>query len=92
MVSSTGKQIILIHILPNISRSKDNQTMKFGQLIVYSTKIFIFKNHAENDAKRLVLDLFLFFKKALHKLKASGQHFSFDITTYFGSTLLGQTT
>ena len=28
-----GKQTIAIHILPNISRSKDNQTMKFGQLI-----------------------------------------------------------
>ena len=25
-------QTIAIHILPNISRSKDNQIMKFGQL------------------------------------------------------------
>ena len=29
----TGQQIITIHILPNISRSKGNQTLKFGQLI-----------------------------------------------------------
>ena len=29
----TGQQIITIHILPNISRSKGNQTFKFGQLI-----------------------------------------------------------
>ena len=29
----TGKQIITIHILTNISRSKGNHTMKFGQLI-----------------------------------------------------------
>ena len=31
-MSQTGKQIITIHIFPNIS-SKDNQTMKLRQLI-----------------------------------------------------------
>ena len=36
MTSQTGQQIITIHILPNISRSKDNQAMKFGQLIDYN--------------------------------------------------------
>ena len=33
MTSQSGYQTIVIHILPNISRSKSNQTMKFGQLI-----------------------------------------------------------
>ena len=33
MTSQPGEQIIVIHMLPNISRSKDNQTMKFAQLI-----------------------------------------------------------
>ena len=33
MMSQPGLQAIAIHILPNISKSKDNQTMKFGQLI-----------------------------------------------------------
>ena len=33
MTSQTGKKIITIHVLPSISRSKDNQAMKFGQLI-----------------------------------------------------------
>ena len=33
MTSQIGQQIITIHILPNISRSKDNQEMKFVQLI-----------------------------------------------------------
>ena len=33
MTSQPGKQTIAIHILPYISRSKDNQTVKFGQLI-----------------------------------------------------------
>ena len=27
-----------MHILPNISRSKDNQTIKFGQLIEYNMR------------------------------------------------------
>ena len=33
MTSQIGKQIMTIHILPNISRSKKNQTMKFGKFI-----------------------------------------------------------
>ena len=33
MTSQTGQQIVLISILLNICRSKDKQTMKFGQLI-----------------------------------------------------------
>ena len=33
MTSQPAKQAIAIHIFPNISRSKDNQTMKFDQLI-----------------------------------------------------------
>ena len=31
MTSKPGKQTITIHILSKISRSKGNQTMKFGQ-------------------------------------------------------------
>ena len=47
--------------------------MKFGQLIEYNVRsIFSFENQAENEAGRLVPYLFLFFKKALHKVKASG--------------------
>ena len=38
-----------------------------------------FKNYAENKAGRLDPDLFLFFKKNLYKLKASGQHLRFNI-------------
>ena len=33
MTSQPGKQKIAIHILINISRSKDNQLMKTGQLL-----------------------------------------------------------
>ena len=44
MTSQSGKQRIAMHILLNISQSKDNQTMKFGQLIEYNTRnIFLEK-------------------------------------------------
>ena len=44
ITSQTGQQIITIYILPNISRSKDNQVMKFGQLIKYNARnIFLGK-------------------------------------------------
>ena len=38
MTSQRGKQIIVIHILYNISRSKGSQTVKFGQLIQCNTR------------------------------------------------------
>ena len=40
MTSQTEKQIITIHILPNISRSKGNQTIKFHQFIEYNKRTF----------------------------------------------------
>ena len=33
MTSETGQKTIAIDILPNITRSKENRTMQFGQLI-----------------------------------------------------------
>ena len=38
MTSQPGEQTIAIHILPNISRSKGNQTMKLGKLIEYNKR------------------------------------------------------
>ena len=38
MTQQNGQQIITIHILPNISRSNGNQTMKFGQLMKYKMR------------------------------------------------------
>ena len=32
MTLQPGKQTTAIHVLPNISKSKDDQTMKFGEL------------------------------------------------------------
>ena len=36
MTSQSEKQTFTIHIFLNISKSKDNQTMKFGKLIEYN--------------------------------------------------------
>ena len=38
MTPSTGKQIVTIHILSDISRSKDNQAMKCSQLVEYKVR------------------------------------------------------
>ena len=64
MTSQLGLQTIAIHLLPNISKSKDKQTMKLDQFREYNKKIFFFKYYAKNEAGRLVPDLFLFFEKA----------------------------
>ena len=40
LTSQLGEQTIGIHIISNVSRSKDNQTMKFGQLIEYNMRKF----------------------------------------------------
>ena len=48
MTSQTGRQIITKHLLANISRSKDNQTMKLGQLIENNMRnIFLEKLYAK---------------------------------------------
>ena len=45
MTSQTGKKIIAIHLLLNISRSKGNQAIKFGQVIDYNARnIFLQKS------------------------------------------------
>ena len=54
--------------------------MKLGQLIEYNNKnIFLFKNHAEKEAGRLIPDLFLFFKKALYETKTKRLKLSVNI-------------
>ena len=45
MTSQPGYEAIVMHILSNILRSKDNQTMKFGQSIEYNVRnIFVEKS------------------------------------------------
>ena len=59
MKSHPGKQTITIHVLLNISGSKDNQTMKSGQLIEYNKRKIFLKNHTQNVVEKLFRDTFL---------------------------------
>ena len=63
MTSNIGKQIITIYTFPNISRNKDNQEMKLGQLIDFNMDSFFFKSHTKNEAGRLAADIFFVFQK-----------------------------
>ena len=48
MASQAGKETIAMHILPNITRSKDKQTMKCSQLIEYKMgNIFLEKSYTK---------------------------------------------
>ena len=48
MTLQPWKQTITIHVFPNISRSKDNQTIKFGQLIECNMRnIFLEKSYTK---------------------------------------------
>ena len=53
-----GKQIIAMHILPNISKSKGNQTMKVCQLIEYRMRKN-FLERSQNIVEKLFPDPFL---------------------------------
>ena len=54
-----AREILTTHILPNISRSKGNQTMIFSQLIECNIIIIFLKNHTQNEVEKLVPDPFL---------------------------------
>ena len=67
MTSQPGEQKISIHILTNISRSKDNQAMKCVQLTEYDMRnIFLEKLYIKCDGETIPR---LFSKKS--KLKIS---------------------
>ena len=56
MTSQPRKQTIAIYIMSNISRSKGNQTMKFGQLIEHKLRnIFFCKIMHKNVLENLLL-------------------------------------
>ena len=72
MTSQPGYKTIAIHILTNISRSKDNQAMKFGQLIEYNLRnIFLKKYYIKCGGETIPR---LFFKKS--KLSKSPDAYS----------------
>ena len=52
--------------------------MKFDQVDNKTPEIFFFKNQTENEARRRVPDLFLFFNKVLYEVKAGGLQLTFN--------------
>ena len=80
MALQTGQQKITIHILPNTSRSKDNQAMKFGQLKIQCEKQFSSKIMQKIRQRNQFQTSFCFFRYIyIYKIKASGQQLSFNI-------------
>ena len=59
VTSKLGYQTTVIHILPNISRSKGNQTIKFGQLIECNMRKVFLENHTKNVVDKLVPEPYL---------------------------------
>ena len=51
--------MIAIHILPDISRSKSNQVIKFGQSIEYKMRNMFLEKSYTNKIEKPVLDPFL---------------------------------
>ena len=60
MTSQPGLQTIAIHILSNISQSKDNQTMKIEKLIEYNRNIFLQKLCRKGGKETSSRPLFIF--------------------------------
>ena len=61
--------------------------MKFDQLIEYNKRNIFLKNHAENEAGRLIPDLFFFLKKKKKvSMRTSGLQL---VSIYFDSPQLG---
>ena len=78
--TQTGQQIITMHISLKLSRSKGNQTIKLRQLIKYSVRnIFLQKSGGKWERETSSRTLFVF-SRFLYKVKASGQHLSFNNT------------
>ena len=63
MTLQIGQQIITTDILLNISRSKDNQSIKLDQLIEYNVRNIFLRESFRNEGEVLVPDLSLFLKK-----------------------------
>ena len=59
MTSQPDKQTIAIHIFPNISRSKCNQTMKLGQIIEQNMRnTFVEKSYTKYEGETISRPLF----------------------------------
>ena len=58
ITSQPEKQTFAIHILPNILRRKDNETIKFAHLIEYNMRNYFPENHTQNLVEKLFANHF----------------------------------
>ena len=79
MTSQPGLRTIAIHILPNISLSKGNQAMKFGQLIEYNKRNTFLQKLCGKWDRETSYRPFSNFLKAYYKVTASGLQLRFVI-------------
>ena len=59
MMSQTEALNMAIYILLNISRSTDNEVMKFGPLVEYNIRNIFLENHMQKVVEKLFPDPFL---------------------------------
>ena len=64
MTSQPGLQATAVHILPNISQTKGNQTIKFGQLIEYNKGNMFFQKLCGKWGRETSSRPLFIFKKA----------------------------
>ena len=72
MTSQPGQQTIAINILPNISRSKDNKTMEFFQVIEYNKRNIFLQNSCRKWGRETSSRPSFVFKKAFYEVKENG--------------------
>ena len=65
MTSQPGLQTIAIEILPNISQSEGNQTMKSGQLIEYNKRNYFLQTCRKWGRETSFRPLFIFWKNLI---------------------------
>ena len=63
MTSQPGLETIAIHVLPNISQSKDNQPIKFSQLIEYNKRNILLQNLSRKWGKKTSFRPLFIFQK-----------------------------
>ena len=78
MMSKPGQQTITICILPNSHEVKATRQI-WSLNRVQQDKYFPSNIMQKNEAGNIAPDLFLFFKKAFYKVKASGLQLRFNI-------------
>ena len=69
-------------MLPNISRSKSNQNMKFSEFIEHNRNIFL-KNHTQNVFEKVVGDPFIKKTKLNISLDQQSEMFENLLLLYF---------